>query len=220
MRVELPDVLSVLAHELRSPLSVVQGYIRLLQRQRDPDDPQMAMLSAMLEASGRLTALGRQAADLSSWLHHQDAGPERPGASLQAVREELVKQAPTSVAIQPVTSGADEIVAGHGAAATLAAACLTVAQLAMRECAQTSAGLTLTRETPDTVIVRIDVGPNAAPDASIDQVSQTVPFDRGGLGLSLVMASHILAAQGATALATRNFDRVEIRWRTAQGSAS
>src|SRR5690606_2028831 len=67
MRVELPRLLSVLRHELRIPLSVLQGYLRLMLQQGGTDDANRRMLQAMLDATGRLTAIGRQAADLASW---------------------------------------------------------------------------------------------------------------------------------------------------------
>jgi signal transduction histidine kinase len=50
MRVELPSLLSVLAHELRSPLRVLQGYLGLMLRQREAGHPDVQMLVALLDA--------------------------------------------------------------------------------------------------------------------------------------------------------------------------
>src|SRR5690606_27057268 len=72
MAVPWPKVCGILAHELRAPLGVLQGYIRLLERQRLDDDPERPMLQAMLEATGRITTIARQASDLGTWLQAVD----------------------------------------------------------------------------------------------------------------------------------------------------
>ena len=66
MPVPLPRMCSVLAHEIRTPLSVLQGYIRLLQRQREPGHPEHAMLEAMLSATGQITAIARHHLEFSA----------------------------------------------------------------------------------------------------------------------------------------------------------
>src|SRR5262249_36604918 len=88
MRVELSRVLSVLAHEMRGPLSVLQGYARLLRQNRGdgPDNPEAAMLDAVMEQTRRLSALSHQATDLATWL-------DRPtDAATSAVRAAALAQ--------------------------------------------------------------------------------------------------------------------------------
>ena len=51
-------MLRVLSHELRGPLGVMQGYLRLLLTRRADDAADVRMLTAILDASGRITAIG------------------------------------------------------------------------------------------------------------------------------------------------------------------
>src|SRR5262245_23665845 len=68
MRVELSTAFEVLAHELRGCTSVIQGYVRLLQQSGSRDAaPDAALLAKLLEATNRLTTLGKQATDVASW---------------------------------------------------------------------------------------------------------------------------------------------------------
>ena len=101
MGADLSDVLSVLAHELRSPLSVLQGYIRLLQRKRDASDPETAMLTAMLAATGRLTTLGRQSSELAVWLRRTEPSVTTDAAALTAA---IAANAPAGVSTVPLAA--------------------------------------------------------------------------------------------------------------------
>ena len=57
----------MLSHELRGPLGVMQGYLRLLLTRRADDAADVRMLTAILEASGRITAIARDASELATW---------------------------------------------------------------------------------------------------------------------------------------------------------
>src|SRR5690348_1243122 len=94
MSTNFSEVLSVLAHELRSPLSVLQGYIRLLQRKRDATDPESAMLTAMLGATTRLAALGRQSSELAVWMRRDE--PDTP-TDAAALMQAIAAHAPAGV---------------------------------------------------------------------------------------------------------------------------
>ena len=62
-RDESAKALNLLIHDLRAPLSVAQGYLRLLQQNRIEAEPdrQRAMTQSM-EALGRMTRLCEEAA--------------------------------------------------------------------------------------------------------------------------------------------------------------
>jgi signal transduction histidine kinase len=198
MHTELPDLLSVLAHELRSPLSVLQGYVRLLQRQRDPGDPESTMLASMLDATGRLAAIGRHASDLASWLRRGPV-PLAP-VPVRTVLADIASRslAGWSVAEVPAEVGSVEI--GVADPALLAGAIVAVGDLAMRDSGQKAVALDVQRApaAPDGLSLLLrPAGSPAAVDESAAATPTDVAFDRGGLGLTLVLASYILEAHGA-----------------------
>jgi signal transduction histidine kinase len=63
---EVPRLLSLLSHELRSPLGVIRGYLRLLdQRGGELNDSQRRVVAAALKASDRASSLLDQASKLA-----------------------------------------------------------------------------------------------------------------------------------------------------------
>ena len=73
MRVELSKALSILSHEVRGSLGVLQGYLRML---RDGvDDPALTarMLQSMQDAATRLATVAGEASELSAWTEGRRA---------------------------------------------------------------------------------------------------------------------------------------------------
>src|SRR5688572_7016865 len=60
-----PRILSLLSHELRSPLGVVRGYLRMLEQLGSLSDQQQSAVAAAMKASDRATELLEQASMLS-----------------------------------------------------------------------------------------------------------------------------------------------------------
>lgn len=194
-QVELPDVLAVLAHEIRSPLTVLQGYIRLLQRERPAGDPEAAMLAAMLDATGRLATLGRQASDLAMFL--------RPTAdtwmvlTAAQVAAELAKRAPDAIGVVDRLDAARDRIRVRASGTLLASAICALADLVMRESGSRTATIVAAG---DASVLRFDVcaGSVSEPPRAADTAdARPIPFTSGGLGLALVLASYVLAAHRA-----------------------
>jgi K+-sensing histidine kinase KdpD len=195
MSVELPDLLSVLAHELRSPLSVLQGYIRLLQRDRPAGDPETSMLTSMLDSTGRLAAIGRQASDLAVFLK-SPAGAERH-VTVGALLAEITKRAPAGVTVVPCRDIAADAAIATPSDELLASAIVALTDLVKRDSGGKAAVVTAC---VSDVGVRFAIAPGTEPDrATIDPADRGtgLALDRGGLGLSLVVASYVLDAHGA-----------------------
>jgi signal transduction histidine kinase len=211
MSTNFSDVLSVLAHELRSPLSVLQGYIRLLQRKRDATDPESAMLTAMLGATSRLAALGRQSSDLAVWMRRDEPDTTTDAAAqMQAV----ASHAPAGVTAVPTEAGAEHVFLRVADVQALAQAIAALAELAMRETRQTTAAIALRACDDGTVRVIIAVPPDSASleaGETLPAVTEPVPFNRGGLGLSLCLASYVLTAHGATVTSTSDLAHIDVR---------
>jgi light-regulated signal transduction histidine kinase (bacteriophytochrome) len=200
MPVPLPRVCAVLAHELRSPLSVIQGYIRLLQRQRDADHPDTAVLEAMLQSTARLTAIARQASDLGLWLTALETTPLLT-VSLGDVVDALTERAQNtaSVRIAALDIAPARIKAEPRA---LADAVIALAESMARETGETEIEVSISASTADAATrfvlrPRTYAGPPVSPP-SRTAAERAVTFDRGGAGLGLVFASYVLDAHGAT----------------------
>jgi signal transduction histidine kinase len=197
MHPELPDLLSVLAHELRSPLSVLQGYVRLLQRQRDPGDPESTMLASMLDATGRLAAIGRHASDLANWLRRGPV-PLAP-VPVRAVLADIVSRSLAGWRVADVPTEVGSVEIGVADSALLAGAIVAVGDLAMRDSGQKAVTLDVQRASTASDGLSLLLRPAGSPAAIGESAAATtdVAFTRGGLGLTLVLASYILEAHGA-----------------------
>ncbi len=120
--------LNLLIHDLRAPLSVAHGYLRLLQESRLPsEEDRRRALTQSIDALGRMTrALTEAEAFLGS-----DAAPDAAGASVPAT--ELVRRIHTALPAMASTSFASP---GRIRVASLdrtAEAILTIAAAVERE---------------------------------------------------------------------------------------
>ncbi len=210
MRVELPQLLTVLAHEVRTPLGILQGYIRLLQRRPGLADADAAMLQAMLDATGRIASIGRDAASLAGWLESA-ALPLRPVA-LSALRAEIARHVPETLTIHDAgTAGTSHVLSND--LARLASAIVTVAQVVARG-AGTSALTLEATACADPPVARLTLRPaglDTPPDARADARAEPLAFDQGGMGLALVSASCVFDAHGARVTTTDGTATIELR---------
>lgn len=213
MPVSLPRMCSVLAHELRSPLSVLQGYIRLLQRQRENGHPEAAMLEAMLDATGRLTTIAHQAAELGTWLTAPDLKRVPLASILDAVEQRRRPSAPVEV-VRPASVPAAHV---HADAPALADALVTLAESIARESGAAAVEISSSGITDDGApVVMLRPRSNGTSDerpTGPPAPNRVLAFDIGGLGLALVAASHVLEAHGASVNAAASPGSIEVRLR-------
>jgi light-regulated signal transduction histidine kinase (bacteriophytochrome) len=192
MQVESSKVFSIIAHELRSPLGVIQGYVRMLRQQRTPDDPETRMLTAILDATGRISTAAKHASELAAW---QDGGPPADAhVSPLSVSTLLRRVAESDVLLRPVElaatpPAADRVVATTHAGSVAAAVAALVVWL-QRNRPEEPVRLDARDATlvlaPASAEVPAEV-PATAADRARDRV-----FTGGGQGLALVLARTVL----------------------------
>jgi len=196
MPVDIGEILHVLAHELRTPVGIAHGYVRLLLEDRLPQDAdRRRALEQLQKALGRLTDLSQESSALANWFERDESAPARVGA--RALLDAVLATAfdfPVAADIARVSE--------HAALATTDGKQLERALGAMirstgRELRGRPCGVDAQSDASHLVIrvgdaARFDAlagGPDAADAAPL-------PIDRGGVGLALVHASLVLDANG------------------------
>jgi signal transduction histidine kinase len=201
MSVDISDVLHVLAHELRGPSGIAQGYLRMLLENRltDSADRRRA-LEQTQRALARVSELTNESSQLANWF---DAQRETKVAGHVDARA-LIERVAASAGIDPVPTIHIDVAPASASVPTasedaLAAALAACVKAAAREL----------KGKPVTIATRVN-GNHAldvliGSDEQLDALSQgpdadnagPISLERGGLGLSLVLAAAVLDAHGA-----------------------
>lgn len=204
---ELGQMLSLLSHELRSPLGVVRGYLRLLnQHQGELSDTHQQAVAAALKASDRCVDLLAQASALAQMWRQETPIARQPITIADLLQPLVATVRKTDGQPLPVVVDAAIAVSISGDRVLLQTAISSLASA-------------VHRAQPDEVTVAIaarielvggkdgvaiTIAPRGQP---VDEASD-MPLDlrRGGLGLDLPMAATIIAAHGGTAAERRSRD--------------
>lgn len=200
-----PKLLSLTAHELRSPLTVVGGYIRMLLKERAGPltEPQRRLMEEAEKSCGRLSSLVAEVSELA----HLESGKvafNRTRVEVRAILAEAIAGLPElpdrAVAVDLIV---DDGVAAtlHGDAVRLRAAFSSILNALRRELV-----------TADRLMVRLRTitdGDGAAAliaigePARVDHISTLLPADlatfdewRGGNGLALPTARRVIESHG------------------------
>lgn len=197
MRVDINDILHVLAHELRTPVGIAHGYVRLLLEERlTQESDRRRALEQMQKALGRLSDLSHESTALASWYEQDHASPQTVEA------RKLIEHVADADYDFPVTVGTCDIPPDVTVRSTdeqsLRRALTGIVRATARELRGTTCDVVarvvdgsfeiLTG--PEELLDALGAGP-AAPNAG------PVALERGGLGLALVHAAIVLDAHGA-----------------------
>jgi hypothetical protein len=205
MRVELPKTLRLLSHELRAPLGILQGYLRLLKDGRIERDDETKMFAMMLQETGRISALARQASELAHW-HAGDAAAQPVDVSVQSIISRLaVTAGPLEIAAMAPEASAWKVSSVHETGLADALAALTV--LARRETPDAPIGVALFPAAGTPASVTIAIGPSAtvaAGRAGQTTGDKSLSLESGGHGLALLVAAAVLDAHAARLATTKD----------------
>ena len=195
----LPRVLSLAVHELRTPVTVVAGYIRMLLREQGGPltDKQRKMLEEADRSCGRIGALVSEMSEFGK-LESRELGLARMSFDLAAlVTETAAGMGDESRGVQVEARGADRQVMVTGDRVRIATAVRALIHASVRE-----------RPAPGVVVAEcsivstwgvVAVGDNALLPALVRSAGDAPPgFDewRGGMGLSLPVGKRVVESQG------------------------
>jgi signal transduction histidine kinase len=196
MSVEIGVLLHVLAHEMRTPVGIAHGYVRLLLEGRLPEEKdRRRALEQLQKALGRLSDISHESSALADWLERED--PEAVAIGARKLLDTVLDTGFDA----PVTADSSGVSAD---------AALTTADRRELERALGSLVRATARELrgrPCTVVARergrqlqVLIGASNEFDALADgpesEHAAPLEIDRGGLGLALVHATMVLDANG------------------------
>jgi signal transduction histidine kinase len=198
MSVDISEILHVLAHELRTPVGIAHGYVRLLLEDRLPQHAdRRRALEQMQKALGRLSDLSQESSRLASWFEHDPATTATISAkSLFARLEEVDFEYAVSIDANGIS---DDAAVRTPDAAMLTAAMASIIHATARELRGDDCAVVARMGVPRSLDVL--VGPPDHLDAlaagPTSAAAGPLGLERGGLGLSLVHAAIVLDAHGA-----------------------
>jgi signal transduction histidine kinase len=187
-------VLSAASHELRGPLGVVRGYLRLLEGQLAADAPARRNVEQAGAAATRMAELLDELSEYARWARG-DTQLVRTPASLRAVvTSALAASFPPDVQTRLIlTDGPDVTLPLDTARVARVVATLAATLLRTQDDAQTLR-LSLGSPDPQRATLRIEV----AGEASAPPREQPATVERAGAGLSIAIAARIVESHGGS----------------------
>ena len=188
--VEINDILHVLAHELRTPVGIAHGYVRLLLEDRlaDGSERRRALEQAQKALSHEATALASHYEQDCNRVQHLNAHDLAKHLSSAEYESPVTVEMSTLPNVTLRTSDPDALVR-----ALVAVVRATARELRGDACSVSMRGDARTVEVlagPSEHLAALTAGPESA------DAGQLI-LERGGLGLSLVHAAVVLDAHGA-----------------------
>jgi hypothetical protein len=197
MRVDINDVLHVLAHELRTPVGIAHGYVRLLLEERlTAESDRRRALEQMQKALGRLSELSHESTALAAWYEQDHSTPQH--VAVRALIQHVAAadydfpvtvetgNIPESVTVRTT----DEASLGRALSGIVRATARELRGATCDVVARVVNGSFEMLTGPEDMLEALGAGPDTSEAGAVH-------LERGGLGLSLVHAAIVLDAHGA-----------------------
>lgn len=206
-----PRAMSLAVHELRTPVTVVSGYLRMLLREQGGPltDKQRKMLEEADRSCGRLSALVAEMSELGK-LEGGDVALARQDVDVAALLAELASgmHEGEDRGVRLEVRGADQPVMVTGDRTRLAAALKALMHSALRERGEPGVVVAQCSTAIDSTNGRyaiVAIGDEATlPTLARGAQQAPPPFDewRGGLGMALPVARRVIEAHGGALWST------------------
>ena len=197
-----PRLLSLAVHELRTPITVVAGYLRMVLKERvgPISDQQRKLLEEAEKSCGRLSALVAEMSDLSA-LEAGNAPLNSAGVDLSTVLRGAISalQDLPDREVAVVLEGADSPLTMPGDAARLQAAMGSLVAALRREVVTSDRLIVrVTSDGREPMYVITVAGADQIDSVAAGETSSLSRFDewRGGSGLSLAIARRVIGQHG------------------------
>ena len=199
-----PRAMSLAVHELRTPVTVVAGYLRMLLREQGGPltDKQRKMLEEAERSCGRIAALVAEMSELGK-LEGGELALSRQSFDLSALVVELASgmHEGEDRGVRLEVRGMDRPVTVTGDRARIGAAVKALMHSALRERGEPGVIVvecsTTTETSPNWAVVAVGEDPAIGPLTDAARGVST-RFDewRGGLGIALPVARRVIEAHG------------------------
>jgi signal transduction histidine kinase len=196
-------LLSLAVHELRTPISVVSGYLRMVLKDRAGPVPeaQRRLLEEAEKSCGRITAL---LSEMSDFAHLQlgDAPFRQEPVDLAALVRQAVEAAAAGPDLAPVTLVDDESPARiHGDGSRLQVALSALIRCLQREVPSASSIVVHRTTRASAAFIAIGESDTVSTlskhvDGQVSNVRATFDELRGGMGMSLPLAARVVERHG------------------------
>jgi signal transduction histidine kinase len=192
-----PRLVSLAVHELRTPATVVGGYLRLLLKDRAGplSDDQRRLVEEADKSCGRISVLLAELSDLAH-LELGDVSMARQPVDLAAVARQVVEEAPAGPELAAVTffdAGTAAEVTGD--AARLGAALSAIVRCVQREL-PTSSIIVQLQSRSNSTVVAVGTPENVSALVATDEAGPVFDELRGGMGMSLPLARRVIERHG------------------------
>jgi signal transduction histidine kinase len=188
------EVLSVVSHELRGPLGVARGYLRLLAQGSQLDPRATKMVADIQRATDRMSTLLDEVSEYARWVrgeHTVNLAPLPLHEIVAAAAADAVL--PDSVQVRVEVDAPHDIVARADRAPLIKAWAALVSATARAQVEDATIAVILRSADPGHAVLRI------APHSAIDATDEhPVVIERAGAGLSLALAQLIVQRHGGT----------------------
>lgn len=200
-----PRAMSLAVHELRTPVTVVAGYLRMLLREQGGPltEKQRKMLEEADRSCTRLGAIVAEMSDLGK-LEAQELAIAKAEIDVAALLAELASgmHEGEDRGVHLELRGVDSPLIVAGDRARLQAAFTALLRSALRERGEPGVVVAQTVVRTDSTSSRviIAVGDPSIVSSLIDMADAPPPFEewRGGLGMALPIARRVIEAHGGT----------------------